>query len=112
MIIRLMNNHSATTPFTSKWVDMSPEMKGRNEKVVSLQISWHGLTGIFSGYLILEGSNDMTDAGYKRTYEINTADNYDNSEIIVIRQVFKYFRLTYVPLGIASGSINSHLYYK
>lgn len=112
MIVRLMNSHSATMPYASKWVDISPEMKGKNEKVVSLQISWQGLTGPLTGHLILVGSNDQSNAGYKRTYQIDVTDNFDDAELIVIRHVFKFFQLIYIPLGISSGSINAHLYYK
>ncbi|MFA7326933.1 MAG: hypothetical protein WC121_09730 [Candidatus Kapaibacterium sp.] len=112
MIIRLMNNHNANTPFSSKWVDVAPDMKGRNEKVVSLQISWSGIAGPMTGHLMLVGSNDQSNAGYKKMYRINSPNNFDDSELIVIRQVFKFFKIEYIPVGIIEGQISAHLYYK
>lgn len=112
MIIRLMNNHVANTPFSSKWVDVAPEMKGKNEKVVSLQISWSGIAGPMTGHLMLVGSNDQSNAGYRKMYRINSPNNFDDSELIVIRQVFKFFKIEYIPVGIISGQISAHLYYK
>jgi hypothetical protein len=61
---------------------------------------------------VLSGSNDMSNAGYKKIYELKTADNYDDAELIVIRQMFKFLRIEYVPVGIISGKIDAHLYYK
>jgi hypothetical protein len=112
MIIRLMNNHSANTHFSSKWVDVAPEMKGRNEKVVSLQITWSGIVGPMTGNLLLIGANDQGNAGYRKMYRINSPSNYDDSELIVIRQVFKFFKIVYIPVGIIAGQISAHLYYK
>ncbi|TNE35131.1 hypothetical protein EP342_02045 [bacterium] len=112
MIIRIMNNHNAAMHFASQWIDIAPEMKGKNEKAVSLQISWNGLVGPLTGYLKLIGANDRSNAGYKRTIEINVTDNFDDSELIVLRQIFKFLRVEYVPLGIVSGKINANIYYK
>lgn len=112
MILRLMNSHDAGLEYSSKWVDIAPDMKGRSKKAHSLQISWKDIVGPLNGFLMLSGSNDMSNAGYKKIYELKTADNYDDAELIVIRQMFKFLRIEYVPVGIISGRIDAHLYYK
>ena len=112
MILRLMNSHNAMRPFIGNWVDIAPVMKGKNEKAVSLQISWKELTGHLSGFITLTGSNDKSNAGYKKIYQIDVNDNYYYSELIVVRQVFKFLKIDYIPMGILSGQIDAHLYYK
>lgn len=112
MIIRLMDKHEAQVPYISKWIDIAPDMKGRNEKAVSLQISWNGLDGPLTGFLIITGANDRSNAGYKKTIQINVENNSDDSELIVIRQVFKFLKVEYLPLGIIAGEISANIYYK
>jgi hypothetical protein len=112
MIIRIMDNHSAETPYIGKWIDIAPDMKGNKERAISLQISWSNLAGPLTGYLTLTGANDRSNAGYKRTIQINVANNGNDSELIVVRQVFKFLRVEYIPLGITSGTINANIYYR
>lgn len=112
MIIRIMNNHSAALHFASQWIDIAPEMKKKNERAISLQISWTELVGPLTGFLTLIGANDRSNAGYKKNIQINVADNFDDSELIVIRHLFKFMKIEYIPLGIASGKISANIYYK
>ena len=109
----IMKDIDMSSDYESDWISIntkSPGSKFRN-KADSLQLIWTGATGTLDGELQVKATNDINSGAVGRTFIIDTADNSDDSELIILYPYFKHIKLIYTSNNISGGTLNAVLSY-
>ena len=112
MILHAIKDHNLANSLETKWIDLEPELPGKNHKAVSVQIRWEGGAGALDGEILIIGSNDKEASGYRNTIPVDKATNFQDENIIILRRVFRFLKIVYAPGGMAAGLLNGHVFFR
>jgi len=83
----------------------------RKSYLRSLAISWHSITGVLTGKIQIYAGNKLNETTLAREIAIDTADNTNDCNLVIVNPHFAYISIKYISNGIANGIINISAFY-
>lgn len=117
MNIEIMRNHTANTDTSSDLIASRLEnlhSKGRYLSANSFSILWDNVTavGIDMPIINIECSEDGRNFSILKNVTIDTISNASDITIIILTQLFKYFRINYTHGGATQGTVSITINYR
>ncbi len=117
MNIEIMRNHTADTDKSSVLIASRLEnlqSKGRFLSANSVSLLWNNVAVVGSDLPIIniECSEDGRNFSFLKNVTIDTLSNANDITIIIITQLFKYFRINYTHGGATQGTVSIIINYR
>jgi hypothetical protein len=101
------------TDFTGDWIDciVKDTLMKRILTITSAQIFWSDASGSPTGIIQVLASNDADTPTLLSAYTVDTADNTDNAELILIDPVSDKISFRFLHNGMTAGRFSIILNY-
>ncbi len=112
MLKYLCKSSSMEDSFVSKWFGMTDkDISGKSiYSAVSMQLSWHAVSGFPNGKICIEFSNDRHSYSTGAEINVDNTNNQNNAEIALLNRVSKFCRIRFVNNDITNGNLDAVLY--
>lgn len=83
----------------------------RKSYLRSLAISWHSVVGTLNGKFQIYAGNKLSETTLASEIIIDTADNLQDCNLVIVQPLFAYIKIKYIANGITAGKVNISAFY-